>query len=260
MSHIITFNPPVKGRGGPLLRLPLREPLHELTRELHAKHIDPSLTPYRKGPALSNLIDDITFGVRPKEPVLVVSLGLDLGFRGSPFEYAQTHVHIIDAPMRPDELLTHSPAEGKGSVKIAIMEELSVLAATMLRELGKDCYLSVIRSTNGSNFSGIAIFSGGQLESFIVRGSHPSVSGITIFDDAEALGVLRLLRAHNGLRLLYNEVKDKHALSSTDFDRYRSLIVDFASGAESAHHLVKLVEDVYLAFVSRFPEVAGGKN
>jgi hypothetical protein len=238
----------------------MKEPLHELGRTLLSRRMDAPDTPYRGNHDIDNLLDNITFGVRPKDPVLVVSLGLDAGARGTAFEFCQTHVHRSGEMMRPDALLGHSSAEGGGNVKIAIMEELSILAATMLRELGKDCYLSVIRSADGANLSGIALISEGRLDSFTIRGNHPPVSSLTIFEDAEALNVLRLLRAHNGLRLLYDEVKDKSRLASADLERYKGLMADFAIGAGSAHHLVRLVEDVYLAFASRFPDVMPDKN
>jgi len=260
MSHTISFNPPVRGKGGPLLRLYMKEPLHELGKALASKRMDSGDTPYRRNLDLDNLLDNITFGVRPKDPVLVVSLGLEAGARGTGFEYCRSHVHRSGMMMRPDVLLAHSHSEGGANVKIAIMEELSILAATMLRELGKDCYLSVIRSADGADLSGIALISDGRLDSFTIRGNHPAVSSLTIFDDAEALNVLRLLRAHNGLRLLYDAVKDKSRLATGDLERYRELMADFAVGAGSAHHLVQLVEDVYIAFASRFPDVMPNKN
>lgn len=259
MPHTIAFNPPVRGKGGPLLRLHLKEPLHELGRTLSSRRMEGPDTPYRRNRDLDNLLDDITFGIRPKDPVLIVSLGIEAGARGTAFEYSRAHVHRSGEAMRPDVLLGHSAAEGEGKVTIAIMEELSILAATMLRELGKDCYLSVIRSADGTNASGIALIADGRLDSFTIRGNHPAVSSLTIFDDAEALDVLRLLRAHNGLRLLYDEVKDQSRLASADMERYQRLMADFAVGAGSAHHLVRLVEDVYVAFASRFPDTLPNK-
>ncbi|MEW6722274.1 MAG: hypothetical protein AB1324_03365 [Candidatus Micrarchaeota archaeon] len=259
MPHTLQFHPPVRGKGGPLLRLRVKEPLEELGRELSSKIIEGPETPYRKSRDVENLLDSVTFGFRQADPLLMLSLGLDSGVKGAPFELARGHIHSASEPMRPDVLLGHSSAEGGATVRIAIMEELSVLAATMLRELGKDCYLSVIHSADGANLSGIALISDGTIESFVIRGNHPTVSGLTIFDDREALNVLLLLRAHNGLRKLFLEVKDKSGLSSSDMERYKRLMADFAVGAESAHHLVRIVEEVYVAFSSRFPDALSQK-
>ncbi len=55
-------------------------------------------------------------------------------------------------------------------------------------------------------------------------------------------------------------MKDKSRLASGDLERYKELMAGFATGAGSAHHLVRLVEDVYIAFASRFPDVMPNKN
>lgn len=262
MPHTLAFNPPVRGKGGPLLHLHLREPLLELEKKLSSGKIAGPETPYRKSRDVENLLDDITFGIRAPsiDPALVVSLGLNQG-KGTPFELSRGHIHRTSEAMRPDVLLGHSSAEDSGQkVQVAVVDELSVLAVALLRELGRDSYLSTIRSADGSAVSGIAILSGGKLDSFIIYGNHPTVSELTVFEDKEALDVLRLLRANNGLRKLFDEIKDRPHPSSMDEERFRFLMGEFAQGALSAHHLVRLVEEVFLAFADRFPGLLSSKN
>lgn len=262
MPHTFAFNPPVRGRGGPLLHLRTKEPLLDLEKSLEARRLAGPESPYRKSREVENLLDDITFGIRSPsmDPALMVSLGLNAG-RGTSFELSRGHIHNTDAAMRPDILLGHSSAEGPPhTVKVAVVDELSVLAVTLLRELGKTSYLSTIRTDAGSTVSGIAILSDGKMDSFIIYGNHPPVSELTVFEDKEALDVLRLLRAHNGLRKLFDEVKDSSVLSGSDEARYRFLIGEFAKGALSAHHLVRVVEEIFVAFTERFPALIGDKG
>jgi hypothetical protein len=261
MPHTYTFNPPVRCKGGPTLTIRFKDPL--LEGKLSSKVLHGSQTPYRKSREVENLLDDVTFRVKPAtttDTILMLSLGLTEG-RGTKFEFSHGHTHSTNELMSPDVLLAHSGAEGGGRmVQIAVMEELRVLAVTLLRELGYPSYLSAIQAADGTTVSGLLVMGQDSAQSFIINGNHPTVSQLTVFDDSEVVDILRLLRARNGLRLLFNEVKDGSRISSADQERYRILISEFAAGAVSAHHLVNIVEDVFLAFAERFPELIGPKK
>jgi hypothetical protein len=261
MPHTYTFDPPVRCKGGPALTIRFKDPLLEKT--LASKMVQGHETPYRKSRDVENLLDDISFGVKParlNDGILMVSLGLSQGL-GTKFEFSRSHTHSTTEPMYPDVLLAHSTAEDSGRiVKVSVMDELNILAVALLRELGQPSYLSAIHAADGSCISGLVVISGESIQSFIISGSHPSVSKLTIYEDNEVVDVLRLLRAHNGLRLLFYEIKDSSRISSFDQERFNRLMSEFAVGAESAHHLVNVVEGVFLAFVKRFPELIGTKE
>lgn len=263
MPHTYTFNPPVRGnKAGPLLRIRLCEPL--LDKTLSEARMPIHSGPYRKSRDVENLLDDITFRIRPKsgdDALLMVSLGLAIPGRGTKFEPSPLHIHSSPMTMSPDVLLAHSADEDKRIVKISAMDELSVLAVALLRELGEKSYLSSIQSAEGGSYSGLAVLDDETVKSFIISGSHPSVSKLTIFEDSEVADLLRLLRAHNGLRQLFLDLRDSNTISTIDRERYHNLILEFALGARSAHHLVRLAEEIFIAFTERFPELLGpGKD
>jgi hypothetical protein len=239
----------------------LKDPLLEKT--LASGVMDAHETPYRKSRDVENLLDDISFGVKRaglNDSILMVSLGLGRGL-GTKFEFSRSHTHSTTEPMHPDILLAHSTAEDGGQVvKVSVMDELNVLAVTLLRELGQSSFLSAIHAADGSCISGLAVINSEAIQSFIISGSHPSVSKLTIYQDREVTEILRLLRAHNGLRLLYDELKERSRPGSSEAERYHRLISEFAIGAESAHHLVDIIQDVFVAFASRFPELIGPKK
>jgi hypothetical protein len=256
MPHAFAFDPPVRGnRRGPLLKIQLKAPLTDSSLTSRAFPVPD--TPYRKSRDVENLLDDIAFRTRPAEKddaLLIVSLGLVQG--KTRFDPSPNHVHNTDELMRPDVLIGHSSGEGAGRiVKIAVMDELCILAATLLRELGQASYLSTISTPEGSCLSGVAVLNEKNIDSFTLAGAHPSVSRLVVFDDAEVVSLLRLLKAHNCLRLLYDQTKERSHLSSAEEARYRHLIGEFGLGTQSAHHLVGIIEDVFLAFAKRFPDL-----
>lgn len=260
MAHTYAFNPPVRCRGGPVLALRLGDPMLEKT--LSGRILQGAQAPYRRSRDVENLLDDITFRVKPAtrtDALLMVSLGLSAG-RKTKFEFSHGHTHRTGELMSPDVLLSHSGAEGGRTVQIAVMEELRVLAVALLRELGYSSYLSVIRAADGTAVSGLVVISDDSAQSFVINGNHPALSELTVFEDSEALDILRLLRARNGLRLLFDEIKDGSRISSAEEARYRHLISEFAVSAQSAHHLVTLVEEVFVAFAERFPELLAPKR
>jgi hypothetical protein len=264
MPHTYAFNPPVRGNWrGPLLKIQLKDPLLEKTLSLGK--IEGPGTPYRKSADVENLLDDLTFrrSASGQDGLLLISLALVHGVLppgSTAFDIEHGHIHNTNQPMYPDVLLGHSAREEGGRiVKIAVEDELGILAVSLLRELGYPTYLSAVETPAGTTISGFVILKDDEIRSMVIRKSHPYVSKLMIFDDGDAVNVLRLLHARNGLRRLFEEMKDR-SMRSADEERYRFLMGEFALGAASAHHLVRPVEEIFVAFAERFPELLRPKE
>jgi hypothetical protein len=262
MPHTYDFSPPLRGSmGGPLLRIPLPEP--SLESALSSRRVPASASPYRTNRDVENLLDRLTMGIRPRtldDGLLFVSLGLSgKGGGDAAFRPSLTHIHVTDEPMRPDVLLSHSSNEGNGRVvSIAMMEELSLLAASLLRELGYDCYLSTIRTPHGIETSSLSVIHGGELGSFTISGSHPAVARITIFDDLEVVHLLSLLKGFNDLKRLRLDVETRRSCDTSP-ERFAFLMAELGSGCMSGHHASDLLLRELERLLDDFPWLAPGR-
>ena len=285
MPHTYAFKPPVRGKqGGPLLRLhdSLHDPLLEKT--LVSTRLNAPLTPYRKSPEVENLLDDLTFKIPSKDlsleqSVVLLTCGLLLRSReaalkerdkkppaGVVFELSPKHVHNTDDPMSPDVLIGHSARENREHVvKIAVTDELSLLAVTLLRELGYESYLSTVTTPDGVRVSGLSIIQNEvEVSNFVIHGNHPSIAELTIFEDPEVLKFLTLLRANNNVKRLISDLRvgfgtpeetRERLLRLLAPERYNRAFVDFAVGSVSGHHLTTFVEDALVQLAKIFPEL-----
>src|SRR5512143_1432621 len=237
MPHTFSFAPPLRGsRGGPLLRLDIRDPA--LEPALRSSQMEPQVSPYRKSRDVENLLDQVTCGVQPRsldDTVLLMSLGLDTSGRkaggGTAFSLSPGHIHKTEEAMRPDVLLGHSAYENRDRlVGIARMDELSLLAVSLMRELGFSSFLSSVQTPSGASLSGLVAMHDGEMGNFIIRGTHPPVSRLVIFEDREVHCLLSLLRTHNGVKKLAAEMSAGTASPSDMYIRLQYLMADFARG------------------------------
>jgi hypothetical protein len=257
MPHIFDFHPPLRAsRGGPVLRMSLPDPALERTLSSRRLGRD-GAGPYRKSVEVENLIDRVTMGIQPRTPeegMLLIALGVSPKAESIlRLRLAHAHVHSTSEPMRPDVLLRHSVHEGAGEVvSIAMMEELSLLAATMLRELGFDCSLATVRTAQGWDVSSLAIIHDGGLDSFTLSGAHPSVSRLTIFDDHDVSLILGLLRGYNELKRLRLHLEESGA-DDGGRERFAYLLKEFGSGFLSGHHAADLLLGELTRLEDEFP-------
>ena len=254
MPHNYKFDPPARGnRGGPLLKLIIPDPRLE---QLADRRIVGKETPYATNTRVENLLDEISFGVRPSDldqVILLLALGLAPKKAGTTFELSPTHIHATDEVMRPTVLLDHSSNEtGNKVVKIASLEELGLLSVALIRELGYRGYLSTVQATNGSYLSGVAICESERVSNFVLIGNHPSIVGLTIFEDYEVTHLLELLRAHNSLRRLRTDLKRPKPLGEVS-DRYERIRKQFAEGCLSGHNFANLVYEQIMALAEMVP-------
>ncbi len=248
MPHTFAFNPPLRGsRGGPLLRMELPSPT--LEKELSSKRMDGTdLTPYRISAEVENLLDRLTMGISPRtldEGVLFLTVGLSNEKpAGDPsFAYSPGHVHRTESPMTPDVLLDHSALERKDRlVTISALEELSLLAVAMMRTMGFGSYHSTIKTPAGSHIPGMAILEEGQMSNFIIRGAHPQVSELVIFEDPEVLHLLSLLRAHNSMKKLARELTIGLIEPQQAAAVLQVISAEYAQGMASNHPLTRLLD------------------
>ncbi len=256
MPHTFSFAPPLRGsRGGPLLRMELPSPT--LEQELSSKRMDATgFTPYRAGLEVENLLDRLTMGISPRtldEGVLFLAVGLskEKPGRDPGFMFSPEHVHRTEAPMTPDVLLGHSAEERKDRlVSIAALEELSLLAVSLMRSMGYGSYHSTIKTPDGSHIPGLAILKDGELCTFIIRGVHPKVSELVIFEDPEVLHLLSLLRAHKGLKKLAREMSIGLVSPEQAGAILQVLSAEYASGLSPNHPLSRLLEKELLSLGS----------
>lgn len=266
MSHTYLFSPPVRGNWrGPQLRLPLEDPL--LEERLASGKVEGPEHPYRRSAVVENLLDDLTFRTRPdsvQQSLHLISLGLlpgKKGMLGTSFELAPGHIHATNERMSPDVLLEHSEKEEGGKVvRVTIEDEISVLAVAMMRRLGYSTYLSAVESPAGTQISGLVVLRDNAVHSMVMSERHPYVSKLVIFEDDDTVNVLRLLSANNGLKKLFDKIRVCGKLGSGDEERFRLLMGEFASGAIPAHHLMRTVEEIFVAFASTYPDLIGSKN
>ncbi len=249
MPHAFTFAPPLRGsKGGPLLKFGMPDPA--LEPALRSGLMDERSSPYRKSRDVENLLDRVTCGVQPRsldDTVLLMALGLELADRadgkGTVFSLSPGHIHKTDQAMRPDVLLEHSAMENRDSlVSIARMDELSLLAVAMMRRLGFSSFLSSVETPGGASLSGLVAIHDGEMGNFIIKGRHPPVSRLVIFEDREVHLLLSLLRAHNGVKMLAAEMAEGTVSPSEIHSRVQSLMAEFAQGIMSGHNLADLVE------------------
>ncbi len=263
MPHTYVFNPPLRpprSSKGPVLRLGerLQDPM--LEQALKSSRLDPgTICPYKGGNELGRLVDHAAQGAvpaRPDDAMLVISLGLPLMREGGAamIRAVRSHVHQTREPMRPEILLAHSKEEsGPRIITISVMEELSLLAAAMLREFGHPAYLSTLEAPDGSKLSALAVMDGAGVSSFTVHGAHPGLSALTIFEDPEVLSFLSLLRAGNEARKLLRDIDAGEARESDAQERYGAIISDLALGCASGHYLSGPVEEAISALADTYP-------
>jgi hypothetical protein len=258
MPHHYLFNPCTqKGRkGSPILRLNLHDP--QLERTLETTRMDSgSLAPYRVNPEVENVVDQLTLGIQPKrmdDGLLMLMAGMNKGEEGPlALRLAPQHIHQTEEQMRPPVLVEHSKAETGSVISITAMEELSILASAVMRKLGFSSYLSTVETVDGTKLSALTLFDEGNVVSFTIMGQHPAISSLTIFEDPEALGILSLLRAVNGVKKLHLEIKSGKARESESQERYLALVKDMAIGSASGHHLSGMVEAVLLSLIECYP-------
>lgn len=253
MPHIYDFSPPLRGKGGPALRLRVPDP--QLDGKLAARRLDNSPSaPYRASQDVENLLDVLTFGVCPKTAegaILALTAGLDragLPALGLEFRSEPAHIHSTEKRMSPDVLISHSGDEaGEGCpdrvVSIAARDEFNLLVATLLRELGHNSFLSTVHSPLGDRHSAVAVVSGDEVFSYVISGPHPPLSQIVIFEDGEALKLLGVLRLHNEAKRLFSDVHSGAEFPEAAMRRYRMLLMEMSGYASLPHPARRIVEE-----------------
>jgi hypothetical protein len=188
--------------------------------------------------------------------MLVITLGLPLMHEGGAtrIQAVRSHVHQTREPMRPEALLNHSREErGPQIITVSVMEEFSLLAAAMLRVLGHPSYLSTLDSPDGSKLSALAVVGEAGVTSFTVHGTHPPISGLTIFEDPEVLNFLSLLWAKNEAMRLHRDINGGGVPESEAQERYNSVLRELAIGCTTGHHLSVPIEEAIAALADAYP-------
>ena len=253
MPHIYSFDPPVKTfkRDGPLVKLGNRLPPKELEKFLIPSSHEEQ-RPYRGAAETEKLLDDITFGVKPKdveECILAMRVGMAFlhenrrGIRtvaAAPF-----HLHETNEKMQPEVLVEHSRDEMEPEViHISFMDELSILHAALLRKLGHKSYLSTIVTDGETKIAGVLVVSDESAYSYSIFGRHPNINQLIVFNDKEVGKLLFMLRAYNDAKKLIRDMREGNVTESEGQDRYRNLLTDVVRGSESGHYLRRMMNDV----------------
>lgn len=260
MPHTYAFDPPIRGkRGGPLLRLDYRMCDPGLERSLDAGILPARLSPYRKSLDVENLLDALTLGIEPKDLyqfILMLSCGLSSPSQtgGYVFELSPNHIHSTQEGMTPSVLLEHSIAECGRLIRIQNLDELSILAVSLMRELGYKSYLSTVRTPENVSVSGLAILSGSEIMNLVVLGEHPSVSKLSIFPDSEVLSVLGLLKTHNRLIQLRKDIKDGVPQEEGRY-RYSLILLEFGMFSFPGHRLSDMLSAEMDQLLERYPDL-----
>ncbi len=259
MPHVYYFKPPLKStaKAGPLLRFRSEAALEILTDEpsrISSRVHPQSESPYASSTQIQNLLDLLTFGIRPRtfqDASVMLAIGLlpqhnyQWGTSGMRFALDPEHVHASDEPMRPSVLLEHSQRERTGSVHIAVSDELAVLAVCLLRELGYTSYLSVVEShtmLGGYGIAGALVLDGEQVFNLVIAGSHPNAQKLIVFNDSEALTVLGLLRLRNRVQQLRLDIKSDSFDEAHHQGRFAMLMHGMAELLSIDHPLRPAIE------------------
>lgn len=238
MPHIRNFDPPLRqNRHGPILRLPVMV-------ELPAHKLDSVGV---AGTQTKNLLDRVTFGMQPRsldQLALLLTCGLVLSPSTSPdsFLLDPTHIHRTDDTMQPETLLTHSRKENKqGMVPVAASDEANLVAVLLARELGFSAFLSAVKTIGGTDVSTVTLSDGEISVSFVLSGTHPSVSQFTVFDDTDVGMLLSLLHTLNELKVLVRDTRLGLTEAERSSHEYAMLVAKFEL-EKPEHHLAELVD------------------
>ena len=119
-----------------------------------------------------------------------------------PVVYDVEHTHATDLQLTAGELVAHSAKEGSGMIKVSLVEETYILIASILRRMGLQANLALLReSPSGNLTSCLCIYDPRDYELFsFVLPEHPAFNQIMIFTDTEMLGLTLALTALNHIK------------------------------------------------------------
>lgn len=177
---------------------------------------------------------------------------IELAF-GSPGTYGEgvpetrydlDHVHMTDRLLTAGELVVHSSAETRRELTIALIEELYVLIASLLKRVGIQASLAILgNETTNRTHSALCLLdpTNFSLVNFALP-AHPAFDRITMYTDEETKGLLLLFRAFNLVKRIreIGRTEVYHNLRSAD-------VLDIFDEADAALNAGKVLIDHPLA-------------
>ncbi len=220
MTHALTFNKSVQPRRkSPVFHPPVdRAVVRRVFERLNGRALPPNEGPFRdKDAKLARLLEEVgPFLGKSMDAALAGAVffltpqNMDLPFpkpepvieTGVPnIVYDIEHIHATDEPLSAGELVAHSNIESRHELAVALGEELYVLIAALLRGVGLQANVALLRESSGNMTSALCIIDpeNSRLVSFSLP-VHPSFTQIILYTDVEVQGLIQVLKAFNHVK------------------------------------------------------------
>ena len=115
--------------------------------------------------------------------------------------YDIEHIHMTDAPLTAGELVAHSNLESKNELTVARAEELYLFIASLLRRVGLQANIALLRERKGELRSALCVVDPetSRLVSLALP-EHPAFNQVIVYGDTEVQGLVLLLKAFNHMK------------------------------------------------------------